>query len=233
LRRVRFLLLTSLAACTPAAGQSSFTGTARAIDGDSLMVGQTEVRLFGIDAPEFTQVCTRDGQRWECGAAATFELAKIVDGNQVRCAAVETDEHGRTVARCSAGSLDLNRTMVARGYATAYRHYSMDYVSAEGSAKANKRGLWSSNFQLPSEYRHQAPPKPERRATRSRSSSGPKVVTLSSGGSGGCNIKGNRGSNGWIYHVPGMPYYERTKAEEMFCSEAEASAAGYRRAKVR
>jgi hypothetical protein len=46
-------------------------------------------------------------------------------------------------------------------------------------------------------------------------------------------IKGNRGSNGWIYHLPGMPYYGRTRAEEMFCSEAAAQAAGYRRAKVR
>ena len=51
--------------------------------------------------------------------------------------------------------------------------------------------------------------------------------------SGGCSIKGNQGSNGWIYHLPGMPFYERTKAEEMFCSEADAQAAGYRRAKVR
>ena len=24
--------------------------------------------------------------------------------------------------------------------------------------------------------------------------------------SGGCVIKGNQGTNGWIYHLPGMPY---------------------------
>ena len=46
-------------------------------------------------------------------------------------------------------------------------------------------------------------------------------------------IKGNPGSHGWIYHVPGMPYYVQTNAEEMFCTEAEAQAAGYRRAKAR
>ncbi len=38
---------------------------------------------------------------------------------------------------------------------------------------------------------------------------------------------------GWIYHVPGMPYYAKTRAEQLFCSEADAGAAGYRRAKVR
>lgn len=32
---------------------------------------------------------------------------------------------------------------------------------------------------------------------------------------------------------PGMPYYTQTKAEEVFCSEADARAAGYRRALVR
>jgi hypothetical protein len=50
---------------------------------------------------------------------------------------------------------------------------------------------------------------------------------------GKCVIKGNRGLHGWIYHVPGMPYYAETRAEEVFCSEAAARAAGYRRAIVR
>ena len=49
-----------------------------------------------------------------------------------------------------------------------------------------------------------------------------------------CNIKGNRNRKGqWIYHLPGMPYYDQTRAEEMFCTEAQAQAAGYRRAIVR
>jgi hypothetical protein len=43
-------------------------------------------------------------------------------------------------------------------------------------------------------------------------------------------IKGNINSKGdKVYHVPGGRYYEGTKAEEMFCSEAEAEAAGYRK----
>ena len=221
-----------LSACTPAAAAPPFSGLGQAKDGDSLMVGQTEVRLFGIDAPEWDQTCKRNFKDWSCGQAAAEQLRKLVTGRQVSCSAVDIDEHGRTVARCTVDSVDVNRSMVALGYATAYRHYSLDYVSAEESAKANKRGLWSSNFQLPSDYRHSGEPKPARKAARSRPSAGPKVVTFNSDGSG-CVIKGNRGSNGWIYHLPGMPYYGRTNAEEMFCSEAEAQAAGYRRAKVR
>jgi len=49
------LLLTgfgaTLLACTPAAAADTFSGIARAMDGDSLTVGVREVRLFGIDAP--------------------------------------------------------------------------------------------------------------------------------------------------------------------------------------
>lgn len=46
-------------------------------------------------------------------------------------------------------------------------------------------------------------------------------------------IKGNQSTyNGeWIYHVPGGQYYERTEAEEMFCTEEEAEDAGYRKSK--
>ena len=52
--------------------------------------------------------------------------------------------------------------------------------------------------------------------------------------SGNCNIKGNHSRKGeWIYHLPGMPYYDRTRPEEIFCTEAEARAAGYRRAIVK
>ncbi len=52
-----------------------------------------------------------------------------------------------------------------------------------------------------------------------------------------CTIKGNVSINTGerIYHVPGQHYYEATKispeyGERWFCSEEEASAAGWRKA---
>jgi hypothetical protein len=191
------------------------------------MVGGTEVRLFGIDAPEFDQSCTKNGQSWSCGSAAADQLMRLVTGKDVRCSSMGLDRHGRTLGRCMVGTTDINRTMVATGYAVAYRHYSSDYVSAEETAKAYKRGLWAGTFERPSQYRHEgeARPEPGTSVRTSRALAQP---------SGGCMIKGNRNRKGqWIYHVPGMPYYEQTRAEEMFCTEAEARAAGYRRAKVR
>jgi len=131
---VAFLLVSAITAGTP------LSGAGRAIDGDSLRVGGYEVRLFGIDAPEAKQTCSRDGQPWACGLASADQLATLVDGRQVNCIAVGLDRYQRVVARCSVGSRELNRYMVATGYAVAYRRYALDYVSAEESAKATPGG---------------------------------------------------------------------------------------------
>lgn len=56
--------------------------------------------------------------------------------------------------------------------------------------------------------------------------------------SANCVIKGNiNGSGEHIYHMPGQAYYDKTvissgKGERWFCSEADARAAGWRKAKV-
>ena len=124
--------------------------------------------------------------------------------------------------------------MVATGNAVAYRRYSSDYVSAEETAKVNKRGIWAGTFEIPSDFRYDEPPPVRTQARRQAREQSFQVARLKAPvASAGCFIKGNRGKNGWIYHVPGMPYYAQTRAEQVFCSEEEARAAGYRRAKAR
>ncbi len=206
-------------------------GIARAGDGDTLTIGETRVRLFGIDAPEFDQVCQRGGEQWSCGMEAADRLAKLVTGKHVQCYHLGTDQHDRVLGRCSVGTTDVNRAMVATGYAVAFRRYSQDYVTAEDSARASKRGLWSGTFEMPAEVRASARSQtPPGRAQRTPTVSKRSAERTSRP----CNIKGNHSRRGdWIYHLPGMPYYTRTRPEAMFCSEAEAQAAGYRRAIVR
>ena len=51
-----------------------------------------------------------------------------------------------------------------------------------------------------------------------------------------CDIKGNMTLNGRIYHVPGQKYYQATRinpliGERWFCTEEEARAAGWRKAR--
>lgn len=229
------IALAFIAIASVAEAQAPAWGLGRAKDGDSLMVGSVEVRLFGIDAPEFDQTCERAGQNWACGAEAAAQLRRLVTGKDVRCDNVGTDEHGRLLGRCMVGTTDVNRVMVALGYAVAFRRYASDYVSAEESAKAGKRGLWSGTFQMPADYRHAGQAPVRSKASPSRTAD----RKVSSGDWAGraranCNIKGNRNRKGqWIYHVPGMPYYDQTRPEEIFCTEEEARAAGYRRAMVR
>lgn len=202
-------------------------GIASSGDGDSITISGNRIRLFGIDAPEFDQVCTRGAQNWACGQESANQLSKLVTGRQVKCVPTGIDGFERIVARCSVGDVDINRTMVALGYAVAFRKYSTDYVSTENTARNHKRGLWSGRFEMPSEVRATNRPVIER-APRRIVQSRPQAVDYA------CTIKGNRSRRGeWIYHVPGMPYYEQTRAEEVFCSEADARAAGYRRARVR
>lgn len=208
-----------------------FFGLAVAGDGDSLTVNGERVRLFGIDAPEFDQACIKDGKSWACGSASAKQLRKLVTGRTVRCLRVGTDQYARTLARCSVGETDINRHMVATGYAVAFRRYSSDYVAAENSAKAAKRGMWAGSFDMPSEVRASAAQPPRSTGAPVRPSNRSQPVAQASGR---CVIKGNHSRRGeWIYHLPGMPYYNQTRPEAVFCTEEEARTAGYRRAKVR
>jgi len=45
----------------------SVTGIPRIIDGDTIWIGSTKIRLHGIDAPETKQTCTANGKEWRCG----------------------------------------------------------------------------------------------------------------------------------------------------------------------
>lgn len=211
----------------------SLRGTARAADGDSLSVSGMQVRLFGIDAPELAQECFDNGTPVPCGEMAKAKLESLIGNAVLSCLGESTDPHGRMIAVCSIGGVDIGQAMVEAGWATAYRRDSEDYVAAEQRARAGKAGLWQWDFQTPEDYRHAQEPTEEPRQqarTQPRPSQSPRRWEQN----GQCLIKGNHSRRGeWIYHLPGMPYYNATRAEAYFCTEAEAQAAGYRRAIVR
>ncbi len=209
------------------------TSPAVAVDGDSLVLTGTRIRLFGIDAPESQQNCLRSGELWACGQDAARQLGAFVQGRMIRCEARDTDVDGRTVAVCFAGNLDLARSMIEAGLATTLSNASEDYIDAENRARGTKFGIWGSVFDTPADWRiaHRtvASHQPSAPAPRSPASAVRRNYTNSFG----CAIKGNRNRQGeWIYHLPGMPYYAGTRPEELFCTEAAAMAAGYRRARI-
>lgn len=231
MRSAHFIaLIVAVGTAVPVSAQT-LVGHASAVDGDSLSVGGMSVRLFGIDAPEGKQTCMRDGAAWACGEGATRQLASLVQGQQVVCRGRGSDDYGRTLVVCQVAGLELNKIMVAQGWAVAFRNYSADYVPDETRAKADKLGIWSSTFDMPVDWRAARAPAPATPSVQRYRSAQPARASQTSQG---CVIKGNRNRRGqWIYHLPGMPYYAPTRAEEWFCSEADAQAAGYRRAIVR
>lgn len=209
---------------------SLLIGHARAADGDSLVLDGKRIRLFGIDAPELRQVCKNVGRSWACGEVAKEKLEALVSAGEVICKTQSIDAFRRNVATCVIGTRDVNEAMVRSGYATAYRHYSAAYVRAEEQARAGRVGIWAGQFELPSNYRHEG----EGAAAAPRVARPPSKRIFGASSPAGCLIKGNHSRRGkWIYHMPGMPYYAGTRAEVMFCTEAEAQAAGYRRSRVR
>jgi endonuclease YncB( thermonuclease family) len=124
-------------------------GAARVIDGDSIVVAGTEIRIYGIDAPEFRQTCRKGGRSWPCGRVATGAMRSMVAGREIRCRPREQDRYGRTVAICRAGSLDLGAAMVKGGQAVSYGAYEAD----QSDARDARRGIWEGSFELPAAYR--------------------------------------------------------------------------------
>lgn len=126
----------------------------RVIDGDSLVVDGTEVRLTGIDAPEYRQDCRdTDGRSYDCGRQARDTLRRLVGGAEIACNSHDTDRYGRAVAQCRSGSIDIAGEMVRLGWAIAIREEGIVYLDEEREAKAAKRGLWRGRFDRPSEWR--------------------------------------------------------------------------------
>lgn len=209
-------------------------GKAEIIDGDTLTVSGMRVRLFAIDAPEARQSCYKESEAWNCGVEASQALQSLVGGSDVICEGQETDQYGRLVATCRIGQTDIGREMVASGWATAFRNYSDRYVADEARAKAAKLGIWGSTFETPEGFRSAGQTKSTPPGSNASRASGRTSPGQSVSSEGRCAIKGNRNRKGqWIYHLPGMPYYDQTRPEEIFCTEAQAQAAGYRRAIVR
>ena len=128
-------------------------GQASVIDGDTIEIHGKRIRLFGIDAVESSQRCSRNGKPWNCGKDAAFALADRIGRYTIDCQGKNRDRYGRLVAVCFKGSEELNRWMVAQGWAVAYRRYSVDYVAEEDAARAAGRGLWASTFDMPWEWR--------------------------------------------------------------------------------
>ncbi len=215
------------------------TGAAAVVDGDTITMTGTRIRLVGIDAPEAAQICKRGGQPWNCGTDAAQVLGEIIGGQPLECTAVGTDVYGRTLATCTTPVFDVAREMLRRGMAVPAPDAPAEYTEARAIAQQMRYGLWAGEFDLPSAWRAanrgDAPPVARRAVPAARSQ---RVAAAAPArerrytNALGCAIKGNNSRHGdLIYHLPGQRYYAQTRPEALFCTEREAAAAGFRRSK--
>lgn len=151
-RMIRLILLIILFSAQ--AHAADLIGQAHIVDGDTISIGETKIRLHGIDAPEMFQTCqNRRGTSYRCGQSSKDALQILIGPRLIRCKGKTYDLYGRLLAVCYSSGIDLSDEMVRQGWAMAYRAYSEDYVAAEIEAQNAKRGLWAGEFEPPWEWR--------------------------------------------------------------------------------
>lgn len=106
-------------------------GAAYIIDGDTIKITCTQVRLFGIDAPELNH---------PYGKKAKWALHKLCKNQKIRAAITEQDEYGRTVARCYLeDGRDLSAEMVKLGLAIDWPKFSGGKYRSLETSDARKK----------------------------------------------------------------------------------------------
>ena len=220
------------------ASAADITGIPKIREGDQVQIGNTRIRLGGIDAPSVDQLCLNGkGERWTCGVAARDELIRHTDKKTWVCRTRQLDRRGRTVARCDVDGEDIQKWMVTNGWALSYVRFSHDYDADEKAAREAKAGMWAGAFIAPWDWRARnkntvimgaVKPPDTAKAILLASASGPVAPSPE------CTIKGNVNRSGQcIYHLPTSRWYAKikmnvAKGTRWFCSVDEAEDAGCR-----
>ncbi len=247
--RVALSLLLALGLASAVAAQPvrEAATVVRVIDGDTVEVragGQVErVRLIGLNTPE-----TVDPRRpVECfGREASAQAKKVLSrGLRVELEADPTQgNHDRYVRLLRYIWLPDGRNfaevMIGEGYGFEYTYrlpyrYQDRFRDTQRQAREQGRGLWAPNACAGGRggVRADSPPPALPRPGPSASPPGvnallPEVLAARPCRPG--QIKGNRNSR--IYHPPTDQHYARTYANvQCFDTEADAAAAGFRRAR--
>ena len=213
--RTLFLFALTALLATAASARSFRATVAHVADGDSFYVrdeggSKWEVRLRGIDAPEKKQ---------PHGDDARSSLVRILGTGPIVVESVETDPHGRLLARVTRDGADVALQQIRAGFAWVYpfedsvsQTERVRYTNEERAARTAKRGLWSdANATAPWAFRRSERDSP-------------------TGGASSAGVIGNVRSR--LYHLPNCPGYTSVSPANRvnFPSAEAAEKAGYKRA---
>lgn len=129
-------------------------GRASVIDGDTIEIHGQRIRLWGVDAPEGRQKCTREGRSWRCGTDSANALAVHLGARTVSCIEKARDRYKRIVAVCDVDGDDVGAWLVRSGWALDYARYSKgEYATEQTEAESSRAGLWQGEFEAPWDWR--------------------------------------------------------------------------------
>ncbi|MBI5613751.1 thermonuclease family protein [Candidatus Gottesmanbacteria bacterium] len=172
-------------------------------DGDTFTLANDDrVRLLGVDAPELGR----------CGAdQAKSLLGSLVLGKHVSLKEEKRDTYGRRMALVYVGHTMVNSILLEKGFARP--DYTKNTKTEELKAAYRRGSEAKIGIHSPLCTKNATVP--------------PTKV--------GCTIKGNIDQGTWdkFYHLPTCRHYNQIVLNEdlgegYFCSESEASAAGFR-----
>lgn len=111
---MRLIVVAGVLLCLGSTGALSFdlghilNGQARIIDGDTLEVAGSKVRLNGVAAPEHDEAG---------GPQATQFMETLTNGETIRCSLTGETTYQREVGTCWIGTTDIAAALVADGLA--------------------------------------------------------------------------------------------------------------------
>ena len=150
------LIASSVFLSVSAASHAELAGAAVVISGDTIELQGRRVRLYGVTAPGFDQLCKSSRAQWRCGMVARLKLEQRIDSSSVICREQGADRQGRILGRCRVDDgqgMELNRWLVTSGWALASWDHGQAYKEAQEQAVSSGAGLWRDGFDPPDDWR--------------------------------------------------------------------------------
>lgn len=123
----------------PRAKYERLTGTCYVIDGDTIMIRNTRIRLWGIDAPELDH---------SYGHKSKWALIHLTKGRKVTAIFDGTGSHERAVALCKLeDGTDLSAALVQQGLALDWPKFSKGHYRHLEPPGVRKK-LWRADARM-------------------------------------------------------------------------------------